>query len=297
MDFRSDNSNDNALAEDLARNYFPLISGVLGVPEDNIGNLRYLSDGISNHSFYFTADPGEYVIRFPKTSVKDQAPYLRERRIYRQIERHHLECTDRVLYLDPENGVRISEYISRTRYPDPLSSDDLKRCMRILKMLHSSGIRVRIRKGVRYELDRDEAECITPVERIIPEYREIKKDILSSYSVYENEPFVFCHGDLIRYNFLLSDSGDRLIDFEYAGMNRPLSDLASWTIYQHLSRSQVEELLETYFERQYSPSEMSELRASIRLSALIGILWYLKRGEPDKKETEQINYLKHYLDH
>ena len=60
---------------------------------------------------------------------------------------------------------------------------------------------------------------------------------------------VFGHNDLLAANFI--DDGDRLwlIDWDYAGFNSPLFDLANLASNNSLSVEQEDWVLENYFDR------------------------------------------------
>jgi thiamine kinase-like enzyme len=81
------------------------------------------------------------------------------------------------------------------------------------------------------------------------------------------------HNDLLAANFI--DDGERLwlIDWDYAGFNSPLFDLANLSSNNGLDRDSDRELLATYFERAATPEEYRGFRAMVCASLLRETLW------------------------
>ena len=84
---------------------------------------------------------------------------------------------------------------------------------------------------------------------------------------------VFCHNDLLPANFL--DDGDRLwlIDWEYAGWNTALFDMANLASNSELPPEQERWLLEMYFARRPTTEEWRGFQAVKCASLLRETLW------------------------
>ena len=84
---------------------------------------------------------------------------------------------------------------------------------------------------------------------------------------------VFGHNDLLSANFI--DDGDRLwlIDWDYAGYNSPLFDLANLTSNNGLSPEQEHWLLEAYFENLVSAELLRGFKAMKSASLMRETLW------------------------
>ena len=85
------------------------------------------------------------------------------------------------------------------------------------------------------------------------DYRETKENVLSlkSYIEAHVKEKVLTHIDAVPDNFLFVNKNGkediRLIDWEYAGMQDPHVDIAMFCIYSLYDRSQVDNLIESYF--------------------------------------------------
>ncbi len=83
----------------------------------------------------------------------------------------------------------------------------------------------------------------------------------------------FCHNDLLPAN-LLDDGTDLwLLDWEYAGWNTPLFDLANLASNSQMGREQEQLLLATYLGREPQPQEYSQFRILRSASLLRETLW------------------------
>ncbi|MFP6582310.1 MAG: phosphotransferase [Candidatus Hydrogenedentota bacterium] len=84
---------------------------------------------------------------------------------------------------------------------------------------------------------------------------------------------VFCHNDLLPANFI--DDGERiwLIDWEYAGWNSALFDLANLSSNCELTSKFENHLLKTYYGRDVDPQTIHRFRAFRCASLLRETLW------------------------
>lgn len=185
---------------------------------------------------------------------------------------------DAKLYsFDEETGIKISEYIgaSQTMSAQTMRTpENIKLAAQLLSRLHNCSIST----GVPFDVI-DMAESYEKIIRAndVPLYndyeevkniiRQIKKDYLPGVSK------VACHNDPLCENWILQNNEKLyLIDWEYAGMNDPMWDLADVSIEAGYDAAMDQLLLETYFNRAPGPSEM---KAFFINKVLIDYLWSL----------------------
>ena len=84
---------------------------------------------------------------------------------------------------------------------------------------------------------------------------------------------VFCHNDLLAANFI--DDGSRLwlVDWDYAGFNSPLFDLANLASHAGLDAEQEAWVLSTYFGRTPDVELLRSYRAMKCASLLREAMW------------------------
>ena len=106
---------------------------------------------------------------------------------------------------------------------------------------------------------------------------------------------VFGHNDLLAANFI--DDGQRLwlIDWDYAGFNSPLFDLANLASNNEFSRAQERELLTAYFEAAPEPACWRAYMAMKTASLLREALWGAVSQVKSRIDFDYASYTRGYL--
>ena len=246
------------------------ISKALGVPLEEIVNIEVLKKGMTNRSFLFTCKEHKYIMRIPGEGTDHLINRKEEADVYRVLEGKKI-CDD-VVYMNPENGYKITAYLDGARSCDSENKEDLKRCMAKLLEFHASKLKV--------------AHTFDPFKQIVfyqslwngqasyyKDHEKTQNEILSLKSFvekYKKEP-VLSHIDSVYDNFLFTKEGDiRLIDWEYAGMQDPHIDIAMFCIYAGYDRKQADELMDLYFEGKCEKMTRIKIYAYMAVS---GMLW------------------------
>jgi thiamine kinase-like enzyme len=108
--------------------------------------------------------------------------------------------------------------------------------------------------------------------------------------------FVFGHNDLVPGNFI--DDGNRiwLIDWDYAGFNSPLFDLANLASNCELHGDQEEWLLNAYFGRAPDRALIKSFRAMKCASLLREAMWSMVSEIYSKLDFDYASYTLDYMD-
>jgi thiamine kinase-like enzyme len=83
-----------------------------------------------------------------------------------------------------------------------------------------------------------------------PNFRKLKEEVLKIKLMFDamQVPLVPCHNDTLPDNFIKSgDNRLYLIDWEYAGLNDPVWDLAAYSLESSLTRREEDLFLSYYF--------------------------------------------------
>jgi len=106
---------------------------------------------------------------------------------------------------------------------------------------------------------------------------------------------IFGHNDLLAANFL--DDGKRLwlLDWDYAGYNAALFDLANLSSNNELSPEQEDWLLETYFQKKVTDSLRRKVMAMKCVSLLRETLWSIVSEIHSTLDFDYVNYTKKNL--
>ncbi len=100
----------------------------------------------------------------------------------------------------------------------------------------------------------------------------------------------FCHNDLLPANIL--DDGEKLwlLDWEYAGWNTPLFDIANLASNADLDSEQTTDLLKSYLGRTPSGHEQSATQVLVCASLLRELLWSLVQEQHSSIDFDFATY-------
>lgn len=250
-----------------------VICKALGVTPDEIKDITILKKGMTNRSFLFGCKDKKFIMRIPGEGTDRLIDRRQEAAAYRAIEGENI-C-DNIVYINPENGYKITEYLENARVCDPSKYDDVKKCMERLRTFHA------LRKKVGYEFDIFERlefyETLWgDAQSAYKDYKKTKADVLALRQYIEAHigEKALTHIDAVPDNFLfiqgIGGEDVRLIDWEYAAMQDPHVDVAMFCIYSLYNKRQVDQLIAIYFEEECDDETRVKIYCYI---AACGLLW------------------------
>ena len=180
-------------------------------------------------------------------------------------------CDD-IVYINPDNGYKIAEFFENSRICDAENQDDLKQCMKKLRVFHQQNLQVSHEFDIFKQIDFYES-LWEGKPSIYRDYKKTKEHVLKLRNYIEQhiESKCLTHIDAVPDNFLFVEDGDvRLIDWEYSGMQDPHVDIAMFCIYALYNKTQTDNLVDIYFEGKYR----KEIRLKIySYIAACGLIW------------------------
>mgnify|MGYP003234809648 CR=1 FL=1 len=237
---------------------------------------------MTNQSFLFSCDGEEYILRIPGVGTSMLIDRKREAAVYNVLK--DSDICDHIIYFNKETGYKISRFYRNACVCNAGNDNDAKRCMIFLRNFHQR----------KY--------CVEHSFDLWEDYNSVKKRVLQlkKYVDMQKKESCLCHIDAVPDNFLLVENEIHLIDWEYAGMQDPHVDIAMFGIYSLYNRSQMDQLIDFYFEEECS----KELRIKIYCYiAICGLLWSnwceYKRMcgvEFGEYAAKQYQYAKEYFD-
>lgn len=192
---------DNNLNQ-LKSDAIQIISNVLGVEMSQITRIRTLKKGMTNRSFMFECNKKKYIIRIPGEGTDVLINRKQEASVYQVIS--HKDISDDNIYINPENGYKITEYIENSRVCDPKEPNDIMKCMKKLRDFHEMNLEVRHDFDLFYHIDL--YESLWPEKSSVYEdYEETKKNVLrlKKYIDCHIERKCLTHIDAVPDNFCL----------------------------------------------------------------------------------------------
>ena len=246
-----------------------IIQDCFNVEVDEIKNITVLKKGMTNRSFLFECQNQKYIMRIPGEGTDHLINRKEEADVYQALENRQI-CDD-VLYMNPDNGYKITAYLEDATNCDAENWDEVEACMTKLREFHELNLTVDHRFDIFGQIDfyeslwNGEKSYFKDYETTKTAIFELKKWI---DTLEKNETLV--HIDAVPDNFLFTKDGIRIIDWEYAGMQDPHVDIAMFCIYSLYSREQVDHLIDLYFKGEVSPIIRTKIYAYI---ASAGLLW------------------------
>lgn len=235
----------------------------------DIVEISVLKKGMTNRSFQFRCKEKRYIMRIPGEGTERLIDRNQEYEVYQAVK--ELGLSDTVRYFDPENGYKLTEFIQGARVCDSQNPEDVEACMRVLREFHNSGASVGHEFPVFEKIEFYES-LWEGQPSAFRDHAETKRKIWELKEYIESQPVRrgLCHIDSVPDNFLISENGIRLIDWEYAGMQDTDIDIAMFAVYAMYDRKQVEELIEAYYQEGCPSGVRRKIYAYI---AVCGFLW------------------------
>lgn len=228
-----------------------LICRCLDAAPHEIGQFAVMKKGMTNRSVSFQCRGKKYIMRIPGKGTEQLINRKGEAEVYSLINGSGI-C-DPLVYIDPDSGYKITEYLENARCCDPQNWDEVKKCMKMLREFHGRKLKVThnydLFEQINYyeSLWHGQPSCY-------PDYAETKAHIWELKEYLEKEPveWYLTHIDPNPDNFLFYPGEDgteqlRLIDWEYAGMQDPLADIVSFATYAMYDEEEVDRLIDCYF--------------------------------------------------
>lgn len=261
-------------SDQLKSDKIRLIAQVLHAEPEEIGGITALKKGMTNRSFLFSCRGAQYIMRIPGEGTGQLINRREEAAVYRLIQGRGL-CED-VLYINPDNGYKISRFMEGTRTCDPLNEAETAACMEKLRAFHRLALRADHEFDLFGHIDFYESlwEGRPSSYR---SYAQTKAAVLGLRPFIESQAGerVLTHIDAVPDNFLFCRDGQGkerilLIDWEYAAMQDPHVDIAMFCVYAMYDRAHVDGLIDQYFTEGCPVETRVKIYCYI---AVCGLLW------------------------
>lgn len=247
--------------------------------------------GLTNHTYKICLNNGElYVVRLPGDGTEDL--------INRSDEKisTELACSlniDAKCFYFGEDGTKVTEYIPNAQTMSPASMRDtavVPMVAEVLKTLHTCGRDTGVPFGV-FEMAASYEKLIC--ENNVPmydDYAEVKNQVMQIKQHIDAQDcgtLVPCHNDPLCENWVMGNGKLYLIDWEYAGMNDGMWDVADISIEAGYTPELDELLLTSYLGHKASKQEYQRFVANKLYLDYLWTLWGKTRVPFDGEEMEQ----------
>lgn len=250
-----------------------VIAEVFQVKQTNVRNIEILKKGMTNRSFRFTCKNRKYIMRIPGEGTEQLIDRRQEAKVYKVLDGR--DICDPVIYINPENGYKITEFLEKSRCCNAADENDVKKCMERLRRFHEMKLKVDHEFDLFSQMDFYE-KLWGGIPSVYPDYRVTKEKVISlkEYIQSHVERKTLSHIDAVPDNFLFVKIKGKekilLIDWEYAGMQDPHVDIAMFGIYSLYDRKQMDQLIDLYFEGNCRIETRIKIYCYV---AVCGLLW------------------------
>jgi len=259
------------------------IKDVFKVNDSDITNITVLKKGMTNRSFLFTVSntkdtslAGKYIMRIPGEGTDKLINRKHEADVYHAIYGKGL-CDDPV-YINPDNGYKITRFLDGVRNCDPANDDDLIRAMEMLRSFHNMKLKVNHTFDIFGQINFYQS-LWNGEQSMYGDHEKTTEHVFELKDYIDKQPHDWCltHIDAVPDNFLFykKNSGDteeelQLTDWEYSGMQDPHVDIAMFSIYSLYDKDQVDHLIDLYFQAKCPDAVRTKIYCYI---AACGLLW------------------------
>ncbi|MBQ9249409.1 MAG: phosphotransferase [Oscillospiraceae bacterium] len=250
------------------------IADVMHCQESDILNFKAIKLGMNNSTFMFQMRGKKYVYRHPGDGSEAMISRKHEKKALELAKSIGVEPT--FLYMDEEEGWKISAYVEDIRTPSYDSFEDSRRVLAVLRTLHEKKLTV--------DWSFLPWEGANRIEEILRgekggiadhEFRQLKADVEKCFRKCEGDGVesCFCHCDTYASNWMLTDRGDTiLIDWEYAGNADPGCDLGAYIMDSKWEIQEAERFVKEYCGEAYNDTLRFHYLA---YTAIVAYYWYV----------------------
>ena len=246
-----------------------IIEDTLNVNKSDISNIHTLKKGMTNRSFIFTVKDKRYIMRIPGEGTDNLINRQKEYDVYQQIKGK--PYTENILYLNPQNGYKLSEFLENTRNSEADDWEDVIKSMDLLRKFHQEKLQVNHQFDIWKQIEFYENLRDTP--SAYKDFLITKENVLNLKQFIQDNihQWSLCHIDANADNFLINQQGKIfLIDWEYAGMQDPDLDIAMYAIYAGYNKQQFDKLIDIYYQDKCDKIIRYKIYA---YAAVGGLLW------------------------
>lgn len=262
-------------SDHLKNDAIKTISKVFGCEERDIKDISVLKKGMTNRSFLFSLGGSKYIMRIPGAGTDLLINRKQEKEVYETIS--GLGLCDDPIYINPDNGYKITKYLEGIRVCDCNDELDLTRCMKKLREFHEMELKVDHEFDIFAQIEFYES-LWNGMPSVFRDYADTKSNVMSLKGVIAKISKKRCltHIDAVPDNFLFyMPAGSKkyllqLTDWEYSGMQDPHVDIAMFCIYSLFDKNGCDHLIDIYFDGKCDAKTRGKIYCYI---ASCGLLW------------------------
>jgi len=253
------------------------ICKVMQCEEGDILNLKPIKEGLTNTSFVFEVRGRKYVYRHPGDGTEEIISRKREKVALELAKSIGVDPT--FVYMNGEEGWKISDFVEGIRVPNYASFEDSKRVISVMKSLHSKNLSVDWGFEPWEEALKIEELLRSMGEIAAPDFDDLKAKVEKCYraTIGDGVKTGFCHCDTYAPNWMLTETETILIDWEYAGNADPGCDIGCYIMDAMYGVEESEAFIKEYCGDAYNDVLRFHYLAYVALISYYWFVWALYR--------------------
>lgn len=288
---------DPAALDNVSREATDNICRLLRCEKADILDIQPLNKGLTNVSFSFIVRDEKYVYRQPGWSSENMV--VRSAEVIAQNAAIELGIDPSVIAIG-EDGWKLSRFVEAAHAFDYDNAEDLVAGVAQIRTLHSCEATCDHEVNLLAEGDRLMGLASNMKGNLASRLADRRTSLerLWHHVELDGAPKVLCHNDTYAVNWICGASEICLIDWEYAGMNDPMNDLATMVVRDGLSQAKYDEIVRLYLQREPSTAETRHAYGVCALCAWYWVNWALFKdtlGEDGYFMLNSWRALNHYL--
>ena len=272
---------------------FENICRILCCEISDIQDMSTIKKGLNNQSFKFCVNGDYYIYRHPGVNASGVIDRKKEAASLRAAKK--LKIDETLVYIDEEEGWKISHYVDTTEPFDFASKRHIDMLARKLKALHDSKISVGF--GFDYQKEGDRViEILKHIDAMAYRRALIERDAMTPIFEFLDKDkwqVSLCHNDLYEPNLLVQGDVLYVIDWEFSGDADIGFDVCKLFAVHNPPYEEYDYWLEKYFGRE---TTVEEKRHMIACAAVIYYYWYVWGIYAGKNNQDVSNYMMAWFD-
>ena len=188
--------------------------------------LYPLLGGMMNEAYVVEDDNKKFVLYISTKQANEMVDREKEKTCHEIC--YKLGITNKNIYFDTNNGIKINEYIEGNSL-DKITSFDYQKIADLFKKLHNSNQVAPLDYQPFDRFINYENEALTYQNQREQDYTNLRDILFNNRRFLENQPLKICHNDAQKSNIVKSLTDQYyFIDFEFMANNDPLYDIAAF---------------------------------------------------------------------
>ena len=253
-----------------------LVSECLNIDMKQIKQITAIG-GMTNKNYKVMIDDQNYVLRVPGNGTEKMISRVDE--IKNAAFAHEIGVDADLIYFNEQTGIKISKFIEDAQTLSPEGAKKpyvMKKICQLLNQLHQCGREMENEFNVYEKIESYEQLLNELKGEYYDDYQLIKQQVLQLKELMDDLEInlVPCHNDTLAENFI-KDKHDQyyLIDWEYAGMNDPMWDVAAHCLENGFNSDEEELFLKTYFKQEPKRSYKTRVLVNKIYQDFLWSLW------------------------